>query len=200
MKAIRCDFGTRHDLPDGGMGAITHTWQCTVHHPLPCGHSTEQYAQWFESMYKVALQIPAVLGSITSLVWGSAALDMAVTLARSCRSIAEAIPAYMQACGAMCPNLLMHSSQVCAGYTSSVPRWSPVGASFISGWTVGYSRAVTQDIFRASGGIFPGFAALDSAPISQGIWLTSHQTYKPNVYKRKQCHGFLKRCALGLIF
>lgn len=130
---------------------------------------------------------------------GSAALDMSVTLARSWRSIAEAIPAYMQACCAMCPIVLKHSNNACMRSSHLVPRSSPVGASFITGWTIGYSRAVTHDIFRTAGGIVPAFSAIDGAPISQGIWLTSHQTYKPNVYKRKQCHGFLKRCAFGLI-
>lgn len=36
---------------------------------------------------------------------------------------------------------------------------------------------------------------MPAAEPEDSIMMTSQQTYKPKVYKRKRCHGFLKRCA-----
>lgn len=43
------------------------------------------------------------------------------------------------------------------------------------------------------------FPWLDLGTLQDGLVLTSHQTYRPKVTKRKRCHGFLKRHVLKLL-
>ena len=118
---------------------------------------------------------------------------MAGTVARSLRHAVECVPAYMQLCSQLHVRVEENSERTCLRSAAALPRSVPSCPSVVAGWVSGFTRAVLQDLFRGAGGCIPGFAALDSIPITDGIWLTSHQTYKPNVYKRKQCHGFLKR-------
>ena len=61
--------------------------------------------------------------------------------------------------------------------------------------------AAWQPQVSASFGLLSGLSSilprtwLDG--LADGLVLTSHQTYKPKVLKRKREHGFLKRCAIS---
>lgn len=121
---------------------------------------------------------------------------MACSMYRSCALVAKSIPLYIQLCNRILPGVSNLAEESCVGARTidrSPAKRSTLSSHFIAGWISGYGHGFMKSLLHGDNGLWPGFAALDVPSVSQGIWLTSHQTYKPNVYKRKHCHGFLKR-------
>jgi ribosomal protein L34 len=72
-------------------------------------------------------------------------------------------------------------------------RWFGFGSTFVHRWVRDFNVPWITT-WSSTGAPLSLFPWLNPASLQDGLVLTSHQTYRPKVTKRKRCHGFLERC------